>query len=56
MIKFEKADVFCTACSRHQRVEKCAEYKFANVETAFVGRCPNCGAWVFKIRKLSKTA
>ena len=56
MIAIEKADVFCSACKTHQRVEKCAEYKFRDVETAFVGRCPGCGAWVFKMKRLRKSA
>ena len=51
-----KADLFCLKCRRHQRVKKSREYRMPGVAVAFAGRCPECGAWLFKMVKLGKTA
>ena len=52
----EKADLYCPRCRRHQRVKVTKRYELTGVETAFTGRCPDCGAWLFKMVRLRRTA
>ena len=51
-----KVDMFCLRCKRLQRMKKSATYRFDGVKTAFAGTCPECGAWLFKMVRLPKTA
>jgi hypothetical protein len=52
----EAVDLFCPRCRRHQRLKRLSDLSVEGESSAYSGRCPTCGAWLFRVIRLRRTA